>query len=195
MRTSSVEDTAEWIITLALKIERGFAEKKLPWFIRWESIPTSAPSLAPTVPTPSQQPQITHNPSSPSTEEEEIVDLQQSPQPQPHSQTEAPILSVSHVEREPDKAYCSVVKRIKSANLTPENIGEIFLCQIPTVGPETATVIMQKYQHSLPLLIHALETEGPQCIDTLTTLDNKGHARKISKACVTNLQKYLLGNK
>jgi ERCC4-type nuclease len=188
MRTSSVEDTAEWIITLALKIERGFAEKKLPWFIRWEPVPKSAPM--PAVSTLPQQSQITHSPSSSNTEEEN-----NDAQSHPHLQTEASILLLPQPEREPDKAYCSVVKRIKSANLTPDNIGEIFLCQIPTVGPETATAIMQKYQHSLPRLINALETEGPQSIDTLTTLDSKGHARKISKACVTNIQKYLLGNK
>jgi ERCC4-type nuclease len=164
MRTSSVEDTAEWIITLALKIERGLAEKKLPWFIRWDSIPQTPPV-----------PSITNiNPIAPPPSEPEIHEIQ---------------------EREPDKAYCSVVKRTKSANVTPENIGEIVLCQIPTVGPETAISVMQKYGKSIANLVHALETEGPKCIEQITTLDSKGHTRKISKACVANIHRFLVGNR
>jgi ERCC4-type nuclease len=163
MRTSSVEDTAEWIATLALKIERGLAEKKLPWFIRWDSQPQSVPpsinqSIAPV---------------------------------QPNIDTKEPEIQ----EREPDKAYCSVVKRTKSANVTPENIGEIILCQIPTVGPETAIAVMQKFNQSLKQLVHALEIYGTKCIDELTTIDSKGHTRKISKACVANIHRFLVGNR
>jgi hypothetical protein len=96
-------------------------------------------------------------------------------------------------EREPEKAYCSVVKRVKSANITPQNIGEIVLCQIPTVGPETAIAIMQKFNQSLPQLIHALETQGKTCLEGITTLDtNKGNPRKISKACIENIHRFLL---
>jgi 5'-3' exonuclease len=98
------------------------------------------------------------------------------------------------MEREPDKAYCSVVKRTKSANVTPENIGEIILCQIPSVGPETAIAVMKKYEHSLSKLVKALEIEGPICIEQLTTLDGKGHPRKISKACVANIYQFLINN-
>lgn len=161
MRTSSVEDTAEWIATLALKIERGLAEKKLPWFIRWDTLtqqsqPSAIESTAP------------------------IEESETKPEPQ---------------EREPDKAYCSVVKRTKNANITPENIGEILLCQIPTVGPETAIAVMQKYEHSVANLVHALETEGTKCIEQITTLDSKGHTRKISKACVANIHRFLVDNR
>jgi ERCC4-type nuclease len=164
MRTSSVEDTAEWIATLALKIERGLAEKKLPWFIRWDSQTQSVPSSS------------TNQSIAPTTPEE--------PKTEPETQ-----------EREPDKAYCSVVKRTKSANVTPENIGEIVLCQIPTVGPETAIAVMQKYNQSIANLVHALETEGSKCIEQITTIDSKGHTRKISKACVANIHRFLVGNR
>jgi len=170
MRTSSVEDTAEWIATLALKIERGLAEKKLPWFIRWDAI-----SQPPQPPIPSQPPIESIAPTTP-----ENPELHPEPQLQ---------------EREPDKAYCSVVKRTKNANITPENMGEILLCQIPTVGPETAIAVMQKYNQSIALLIHALETEGPKCIEQITTQDSKGHKRKISSSCVANIHRFLVGKK
>jgi ERCC4-type nuclease len=175
MRTSSVEDTAEWIASLALKIERGFAEKKLPWFIRWESITQLSP-----------QPQAPLSPPNSSTDTGTGTDP---PLQQPPSVANIP---ESIIEREPEKAYCSVVKRTKGANVTPENIGEIVLCQIPSVGPETAISVMQKYEHSIAKLVHALETEGPQCIEQLTTLDSKGHSRKISKACVANIYRFLV---
>jgi ERCC4-type nuclease len=164
MRTSSVEDTAEWIATLALKIERGFNEKKLPWFIRWDTQTQSQPHPPPI---------LTINPIAPT------------PEPEPQEPQ----------EREPDKAYCSVVKRTKNANITPENMGEILLCQIPTVGPETAVAVMQKYEQSIAQLVHALETEGPHCIEQLNTLDSKGRSRKISKACVANIHRFLVGKK
>ena len=168
MRTSSVQDTAEWILTLATKIERGLTEGKLPWFIRWEAV--SAQQLEqPQTPSPNQ-----------STAPSEPV----APTP----------TTITLIEREPEKAYCSVVKRIKSANVTPQNIGEIVLCQIPTVGPETAIAIMQKFNQSLPQLIHALETQGKTCLEGITTLDanNKGNPRKISKACIENIHRFLL---
>lgn len=171
MRTSSVQDTAEWILTLATKIERGLAEGKLPWFIRWEAV--------------EQQPQ---NPSP----NQPIAPSYQSETPEPTT----PIPTTTSIvlgEREPEKAYCSVVKRVKSANVTPQNIGEIVLCQIPTVGPETAIAIMQKFNQSLPQLIHTLETQGKTCLEGITTLDaNKGNTRKISKACIENIHRFLL---
>jgi len=169
MRTSSVQDTAEWILTLATKIERGLAEGKLPWFIRWEAV---------------EQP-----PQSPSQNQPIATYFQSSETPEPITPTPTTILG----EREPEKAYCSVVKRVKSANVTPQNIGEIVLCQIPTVGPETAIAIMQKFNQSLPQLIHALETQGKTCLEGITILDtNKGTTRKISKACIENIHRFLL---
>jgi ERCC4-type nuclease len=173
MRTSSVQDTAEWILTLATKIERGLAEGKLPWFIRWEAVSAQQSEQSQT-PSPNQP----IAPSEPDVAQEPVAPT--------------PITTILG-EREPEKAYCSVVKRVKSANITPQNIGEIVLCQIPTVGPETAIAIMQKFNQSLPQLIHALETQGKTCLEGITTLDtNKGNPRKISKACIENIHRFLL---
>lgn len=183
MRTSSVQDTAEWILTLATKIERGLAEGKLPWFIRWESVTPQQHQQQQ-----QQQPQTSEN--NPITPSEPVEQESTTPTPEPTAPTTTPI---ALIEREPEKAYCSVVKRVKSANVTPQNIGEIVLCQIPTVGPETAIAIMQKFNQSLPQLIHALETQGKICLEGITTLDaNKGNTRKISKACIENIHRFLL---
>ena len=58
-------------------------------------------------------------------------------------------------------SYCSVlkVKQVKCENITPQNIGEIMLCNIPGVSNKTAAVIMKKYT-TLRALMEALQAGG-----------------------------------
>jgi ERCC4-type nuclease len=97
-------------------------------------------------------------------------------------------------ENVPDQTvpnYCTVVKKVKKDNITPENIGEIILCQIPGISSVTAMAIMKKFQ-SFP---HFLD-EMRKSTDVLENLvcENNGKSRKISKACVENIKKFLLSN-
>jgi ERCC4-type nuclease len=97
-------------------------------------------------------------------------------------------------ENVPDQTapnYCTVVKKVKKDNITPENIGEIILCQIPGISSVTAVAIMKKFQ-SFP---HFLD-EMRKSTDVLENLvcENNGKSRKISKACVENIKKFLLSN-
>ena len=89
-----------------------------------------------------------------------------------------------------DKDYVSVIKKIKKDNITPDNIGEIMLCQIPSVSSVTALAIMNKY-NTLQNLIKELET-NQQCMNDFTYLNTKGQTRKISKTCISNIVKFLL---
>lgn len=89
-----------------------------------------------------------------------------------------------------DKDYVSVIKKIKKDNITPDNIGEIMLCQIPGVSSVTALAIMNKY-NTLPNLIKELETNH-QCMNDFTYLNTKGQSRKINKTCISNIVKFLL---
>ena len=41
-----------------------------------------------------------------------------------------------------EKDYCSVIKKVKKENVTPENIGEIMLCQIPGVSSVSALLLL-----------------------------------------------------
>ena len=50
------------------------------------------------------------------------------------------------------KVYSDVVKREKKANITPKNIGEILLSQIPKVSLLIARAIMAKYDSFIELL-------------------------------------------
>ena len=44
-----------------------------------------------------------------------------------------------------EKKYVDVIKKEKKKNITPENIGEIILSQIPGVSSHTSKVIMKNF--------------------------------------------------
>ncbi len=85
--------------------------------------------------------------------------------------------------------YCSVlkVKQVKCENITPQNIGEIMLCNIPGVSSKTAAVIMKKYP-TMRALMDALK-ESSDCLDDIR-LETQ---RKLSKQCIHNIYNFLMG--
>ena len=85
--------------------------------------------------------------------------------------------------------YCTVVKKVKKENVTPENIGEIVLCQIPGISSITAISIMKKFG-SFPQLMKALQ-DNPSCMDDVN-YESNGKVRKINKPCIDNIKKYFL---
>ena len=60
--------------------------------------------------------------------------------------------SESHVA-----SYSNFVKRVKKDNITPENMGEIMLSQIPGISAVTASTIMSKYAQCFPLFISEIQ--------------------------------------
>jgi len=92
-----------------------------------------------------------------------------------------------------DKDYVSVVKKVKKDNITPDNIGEIMLCQIPSISSTTALAVLQKFK-TISELIKQIELQGEVCLNDIVTTDPNGKGRKISKACVANIIKYLKAN-
>jgi ABC-type Zn2+ transport system substrate-binding protein/surface adhesin len=89
-----------------------------------------------------------------------------------------------------DKNYISVIKKIKKENITPNNIDEIMLCQIPGISSVTALAIINKFK-SISNLIKELETNS-ECLKDLTYTNSKSQSKKINKTCVTNIEKFLL---
>ena len=99
--------------------------------------------------------------------------------------------------------YCSVVKQVKKDNITPENIGEIMLCQIPGISPTVAIAIMShpNINGSFQALLHTLAQDkalmtnkgGSKSLGTLGILrnimvpTNGGKSRKISSAVIQQL--------
>jgi len=95
----------------------------------------------------------------------------------------------SVVKEASEKDYCSVIKKVKKDNITPDNIGEIMLCQIPGISSASALAILAQFK-TLPNLIQCLK-EDEQCLNTICTTDANGKSRKISKTAIATIVKFL----
>ena len=91
---------------------------------------------------------------------------------------------------ESDKDYISVVKKVKKENITPENIAEIMLCQIPGISSVTAIAIMDKFK-TIPNLINEIQ-QNDNCLKDISYQNSKGQTRKINKTSLVNIVKFLL---
>ncbi len=90
-----------------------------------------------------------------------------------------------------DKDYCSVIKKVKKENITPDNIGEIMLCQIPGISSTTAIAILKEFK-TLPKLLEKIKEDGGECLSNITYINTKNQTRKINKTVVQNIKKFLL---
>jgi hypothetical protein len=88
-----------------------------------------------------------------------------------------------------EKEYCSVVKKVKKDNITPDNIGEIMLCQIPGISSASALAILSEFK-TLPNLIKSIQ-ENEACLNNICTTDSNGKSRKISKTAIATIIKFL----
>jgi hypothetical protein len=80
---------------------------------------------------------------------------------------------------------------VKKDNITPDNIGEIILCQIPGISSVTAIAIMKQFSN-FPTFIEELN-KNPGCLDGIV-LESNGKMRKISKAVCDNIRRFLLSS-
>ena len=87
-------------------------------------------------------------------------------------------------------SYCSVIKKAKKENITPDNIGEIMISQIPGISSVTSIAIM-KHFNSIPNLISCIEQDA-SCLNNITYETANGQTRKINKSCVDILCKFLM---
>ena len=103
-----------------------------------------------------------------------------------------PYYSLNSYETEhiSSKDYVNVVKKVKKENVTPENINEIMLCQIPGISSITAKAILEKF-HSINDIILALK-ENNSCMIDIHVESKSGKARKINKKTGEILINYLV---
>ena len=84
--------------------------------------------------------------------------------------------------------YCSVIKKVKKENITPENIGEIMLCQIPGISSVSAIAVMGKYKTIMNMLDDIKQNKN--CLNTITYTNSSGQTRKINKNVATSIITY-----
>lgn len=170
-RASTVNESAEWIIYMADKIEREFSKGKIPYYLTNAYLGNMSPQIV--------------NDTNVSSQANVLYPFSRQNQSQPE-----PMDAVNHATPELSGSnYCTVVKKVKKDNVTPDNIGEIILCQIPGISSVTAMAIM-KHFNTFPKLIEELQ-KNSQCIENLT-IESNGKIRKINKTSIENIRKYLL---
>jgi ERCC4-type nuclease len=87
-----------------------------------------------------------------------------------------------------ESSYTSLIKKEKKKNITTDNIGEIFLCQIPDISHTSASAIMQFANNDFYNLMNIV-IENPDSLYTITIGTEK--KRKISKKVVQQIISYL----
>jgi ERCC4-type nuclease len=96
-----------------------------------------------------------------------------------------------------EESYVNVVKnkRIKKDNVTPQNIGEIMLAQIPGVSPNVAIAVMKKFgtlQNLIETLKNTAEVGLPFKDIILPNEDSTKKPRKLNKTNIANIYTFLL---
>jgi ERCC4-type nuclease len=180
-RTASIQESAQWLMFFADKIQRNFSKGIIPYYL-------TDPFLK----------HITGSNGEPKTNTlNNITETENITVNNDENTENVPIFngfyqpSVSGSQQQTTADYCHVVKKVKKENITPENIGEIILCQIPGISSITAIAIMKHFNH----FTHFIEeiTKDFSCIENLT-IESNGKVRKISKKSIESIQQYLLNN-
>ena len=103
--------------------------------------------------------------------------------------------NVAHVENMQEKydqnnsSYSGFVKKVKKENITPENMGEIMLCQIPGISTLYAQAILKSFG-GFSNLIEKVK-DGSANFENIT-YDQKGKSRKIPKTCGEEIRRLLV---
>lgn len=89
-------------------------------------------------------------------------------------------------------SYSTVVKKCKKENITPENLGEIMLCQIPGINSASAKAIMTQFGNSILELLKELE-KNPNCLEEIFMVHPETKKkRKLNANIIKNIKEYLL---
>uniref|UniRef100_A0A6C0DMG1 ERCC4 domain-containing protein n=1 Tax=viral metagenome TaxID=1070528 RepID=A0A6C0DMG1_9ZZZZ len=173
-RTANVSESAQWILYMAEKIDREFTKGHFPYYFLQSYTNTPKHGAKNVV--------------------NSIIDYENNGQGT--NQNENVLDNTIIMNDVPGKVlttanYCSVVKKVKKDNITPDNIGEIILCQIPGISSVTAIAIMKQFSN-FPTFIEELN-KNPGCLDGIV-LESNGKMRKISKAVCDNIRRFLLSS-
>jgi ERCC4-type nuclease len=161
-----MEETALMICNMAYKLEKGLASGKKGFY---QNVTTN--------------PILFDKPVEQMKQENQELKLETNLEEEPNQNQEEYIQTT-------DKDYVNVIKKVKKENITPDNIGEIMLCQIPGISSVTALAIMNKF-NTFTELIKQVEA-NEECLKDLSYTNSKGQTRKINKTSTANIVKYLL---
>ena len=81
---------------------------------------------------------------------------------------------------------------VKKNNITPTNIGEIMLAQIPGVSTASAVVVMARYK-TIPALLVAMQANPLSVFKDLYVVNKAGKRRRLNESCIKNMFSFLHG--
>jgi ERCC4-type nuclease len=172
LRTFTIDETSLVICNMAYKMKKCDVENKKPYYKNKVEMLTETPLLKPVI----------------SSTEPEKTDAV-SPETQVITEPNGDVVDNNDTEAN-EKDYCSVIKKVKKENVTPQNIGEIMLCQIPGISCVSAIAILKEFQ-TLPNLLNKLR-ENKECLNDVSYVNSKNQTRKINKTVIQNIKKFLL---
>lgn len=173
-RAATVNESAEWILHMAEKIGREFAKGRIPYYLTNAYLGNLNKST---------------NGEDASCPQNVLYPFSNRQSANANANESGGATELGGSTEPTSSNYCTVVKKVKKDNVTPENIGEIILCQIPGISSVTAMAIMKEFK-TFPHLIEELQ-RNPQCIEN-KTIETNGKIRKINKSSLENIRKYLL---
>lgn len=106
-----------------------------------------------------------------------------------------------------DKDYINVVKKIKKDNITPNNIDEIMLCQIPSISSTIAQAFINKFGSIRNIIneYNLLISDNKEILSSdvvikhlfsdIKYVNSKGDKRRITKTSMINVHKFILEEK
>jgi len=162
LRTFNIEETGIYICNTANKIRKSLLDNRLPYYSNDINVLKEPPNGAAT-------------------------DLKESPNGDNVNAKEQETNKETECQ---EKDYVCVVKKIKKDNITPDNIGEIMLCQIPGVSSVTALAVISKFQN-ISNLITSIQTDE-NCLNDIFYTNAKNQQRKINKTSISNIRTFLL---
>lgn len=148
-RTNTLEETAEWILHFATKLQKE-GTATLPYYHKKGSSPDECVKAA-------------------AAEDTGAADA-------------GADAGAAYIE--------AMAKRTKKENITPDNIGEIMLSQIPNVSCASAMAIMRKFR-TMYALMDAMRQDAT-ALNDITVSNKNGQAKKLTKPCINNIYHYLL---
>jgi ERCC4-type nuclease len=187
IRTMNVKETAEYIVWMSEKIEKNFLKSIFPYYLQPQFGKYMQRPVVDII-----EGSLLEDEENKSSTDSDKRPIQNSEfqnilrEPMKDSEIYSLPSNASTETMTPVSSYCTVVKKVKKDNITPENIGEIILCQIPSISSVSAIAIMKKFS-TLPKLMKELE-ENTNCLDDINIGDTK---RKLGKNCIENIKKFL----
>lgn len=177
LRTFTIDETSLVICNMAYKMKKCDVENKKPYYKNKVDI------LPEVVSKPASEPTVVVVEETPITHDEQVVVVVE------NNETGANETGANETEAN-EKDYCAVIKKVKKENVTPQNIGEIMLCQIPGISSVSAIAILKEFQ-TLPNLLNKLR-ENKDCLNDVSYVNSKNQTRKINKTVIQNIKKFLL---